>query len=522
MKSHAKDFIETSATKLRGRVQDIAHIAPGLILSLAFWLGEVAQAQSLSERANVQTVANVQADAIAQANVKVQTVSPASALSERGPGTRAASLLRDFQSALAFDAEWRRALAIRDGALENEVQGLAGLLPQVQATAQRSTNSTRSELSRVGQAPVTQDISGYPAYQYVLQARQPLLRIRSLYGFFQGQAQAAAAQANLIAARQDLALRLIAVLADWSLASALMQAAQLQLDAADADALLARQRLAAGDGTRVDLETALARRAQALAALADAKAGQDNNRMLWQTITGLDDRSQPLLLSQLVDQLPAPHQSQQALLDQALQADGQIRALELAIEVAQFEIKKARSDHYPTLDLLAQKSIQNSSNDFTIGNRYETTYVGVQLAVPIYSGGAVQSAFRQAQTNLRRAQEELAATKNRITVALDRDWRSLQTAKLEAQAARQAFEAATVVLRASDLGQRAGIAILNERLIALAQQSASIRDLARANNRALAAWARLMASVGKLNEDSLLIADQWLAEWQPSSALQTK
>ena len=118
MKSHAKDFIETSATKFRGRVQDIARIAPGLILSIAFWLGEVAQAQSRSERASVQAdakvqaVANVQADAkvqavaIAQANVKGQTVSPASALSERGPGTRAASLLRDFQSALAFDAEW--------------------------------------------------------------------------------------------------------------------------------------------------------------------------------------------------------------------------------------------------------------------------------------------------------------------------------------------------------------------------------------------------------------------------------
>ncbi len=431
-----------------------------------------------------------------------------------------ASLARDFQAALSFDADWRRAQAIRDGAIEAEEQGLAGLLPQVQATAQRSTNSTRSELSRAGLAPVIQDISGYPAYQYVVQARQPLLRMRSWYGFFQGKTQAAAAQANLLASRQDLALRLIAVLADWSLASALMEAAQLQLDAAQGDAQLARKRLAAGDGTRVDLETAMARQAQAMAALSDARAGQDNNRMLWQTITGLQDRKQPLLKSQLVDELPMPHQSQQAWLDAALKADGQIRALELGIEAAQFELKKAQSDHYPTVDLLAQKSIQNSSNDFTIGNRYETTYLGLQLSVPIYSGGATQSVVRQSQANLRRAQEELAATKNRITVALDRDWRSLQTAKAEAQAARQGFQAATVVLRASELGQRAGVSILNERLIALAQQSASIRDLARANNRALAAWARLMASVGKLNEESLQVADQWLAEWQPTSAAQ--
>lgn len=95
-----------------------------------------------------------------------------------------ASLARDFQAALSFDADWRRAQAIRDGAIEAEDQGLAGLLPQVQATAQRSTNSTRSELSRAGLAPVIQDISGYPAYQYVVQARQPLLRMRSWYGFF--------------------------------------------------------------------------------------------------------------------------------------------------------------------------------------------------------------------------------------------------------------------------------------------------------------------------------------------------
>jgi len=145
--------------------------------------------------------------------------------------------------------------------------------------------------------------------------------------------------------------------------------------------------------------------------------------------------------------------------------------------------------------------------DNTIGTEYRTAQIGVQVAVPIFAGGAINSIIRQAEANLRRAEHDHLAAINRLNLQIDRDWRSLEAAKVEGTAQRRTIDALQVVIESATRGLSAGIATRQDEDQANLQLLNASRDLGRANARALAAWSRLMASLGALNEANLSEAE---------------
>lgn len=166
-----------------------------------------------------------------------------------------------------------------------------------------------------------------------------------------------------------------------------------------------------------------------------------------------------------------------------------------------------RADHYPTLDLYASHTRSQSDTDVTINQRYDTTRFNVQLNVPIYSGGAVQSSARQALANLRRAESELDAAKLKIRLQIERDWHTFESARASAEAALRVVEAAKLAAYAARLGTQAGNATRVDEATALAQQADARRELAQQSARTLVMWSRLMNAVDRLDESALGTAD---------------
>ncbi|HAB48763.1 MAG TPA: hypothetical protein DCE31_11740 [Lautropia sp.] len=421
-------------------------------------------------------------------------------------------LRTDFDRALQHDPEFQSAIAQRDAGVETLEQARAQLLPQASSNLQRSQNNTDSRTQTLI-GPSDRSFSNYPAVSASLQVRQALYRPKAWANLAQGKAEAQYAELNLLAARQDLATRLMGIHAEWAAAGEALASAQasVQLQMRLAEQL--QQLYRAGDGTRTDVEVAKARIVQAQSAASEASINVENSRLAWMQMTGqpgdafADAQASSVqalrLREHLADDLPLMHASSERWQEAAREHNPVLRAQREALESARQEVRKAQSEHLPAADLFAARSYSKSAMDNTIGTEFRTAQVGIQISVPIYAGGAVNSMIRQAQANARRVENELLASTARMNLQIDRDWHTLMAARADATAQRRSIEALKVVIDAAVKGLGAGISTRMDEDQAMLQLLNARRDLARANARALFAWSRLMASLGGLSEASL-------------------
>lgn len=118
----------------------------------------------------------------------------------------------------------------------------------------------------------------------------------------------------------------------------------------------------------------------------------------------------------------------------------------VSLEVADESIELAQSGHYPTFDFFAQYNSSNMDNDLPGPDSYDDTIFGVQLNVPIYTGGATTSQVEQARSNYVAASEALVST-HRSTIRSTRNAYNTVGATISAI---KAFEQ-TVISRQSAL-----------------------------------------------------------------------
>ena len=419
----------------------------------------------------------------------------------------------DLQRALLVEAEWLAAVATRDGSLEAYPQARAALLPQVGVNAQRSQNNTDSS-TQTAVGPLNRTFDNYPASSASIQARQALFRPKSWANLAQSRAQIRYAEHVLDAARQDLSLKLLSVHAELFSAKLATDTlvAQVNIQRQLSEAL--RRQFAGGDSTRVDLEVSRSREYQLNAQVAQARLELENLSLARQSFTGGSKIIEPIPFRRdAVFKLPMPIlASLEAWIATALKENPSVLAQVAAIEAAIEEVRKAGYDHYPTADLYASRSASKSAMDNTIGTEFRTTQVGVQLSIPIYAGGAVDSQIRQAQAGVRRAEQQLEATKQKLRLQIDRDFRTLEAAREEVNAQIESLKALELALSAAVKGRTAGISILSDELNIKSQIEATRRNIARSTANALIAWGRLMAATNKLQQDQLVEVERQTAQ----------
>lgn len=93
---------------------------------------------------------------------------------------------------------------------------------------------------------------------------------------------------------------------------------------------------------------------------------------------------------------------------------------ELGKELNQFNIRRYQLSKLPTLSLSAAYSTNRQSNEFGFGDPwFKTSYVGMNVNIPIFSGGAKNSRIRSAELQLQQTQNNLDALK----ISIDNDVR---------------------------------------------------------------------------------------------------
>jgi outer membrane protein len=137
----------------------------------------------------------------------------------------------------------------------------------------------------------------------------------------------------------------------------------------------------------------------------------------------------------------------------------------VGVDIAQDNIDIARAGHYPTLDFSgswgsgkSQSSVdsQGTNNTFDETPFFDDYSVGVTLNVPIYSGDAIQSSVRQAQSRFVSASQDLSLTHRSVVRTTRNAYNTVITAISAIKAFEQSVLSAQKALEATEAGFEVG------------------------------------------------------------------
>jgi protease secretion system outer membrane protein len=187
----------------------------------------------------------------------------------------------------------------------------------------------------------------------------------------------------------------------------------------------------------------------------------------------------------------------------ALDRNAEIAAQRYAVEASRQEINKSRAGHAPRVDLVAAYSKNTSETITTLNQDATVRSVGVQVTVPLYSGGSVNAATRQSVANHEKAKSDLEAKTNQVLVELRKQYNLLQSSISRIDALVKSVGSSDMLIEATRQSIKGGVRINLDLLNAQQQLYAARRDLAQARYNYLLSYLRLRNAAGTLNADDL-------------------
>ncbi len=443
-------------------------------------------------------------------------------------GAAAADLVEAWRAAVGNDREYAAARAERDAGATKREQGASLWRPSVEfsgtvgvANGDTSINGARFSAPGFGTvdgADFDTSINGGMATRWALQARQPLYSPARDADKRQLELSADVSELQWRAAQQALMLRTAERYFDAALAAESLRVLQRQQQSVEHALVEARDRFKLGDAPVTDAHEAEARaqavRAEVLAAQSDLALKQ----VALSDLTGwsVAELSSPVLAPGAAPQDHLPPLA--AWLADARAGNLQLRVSSAHVDVARQEAARFNSEVAPTVDLVAsfaQDRLSGSGNYGSATNSQGNALIGVQLNVPLYTGG-YRSARREESLHLAdkaRAEGERAA--QQVALQTRAAWLGLTVGASRVTALDEALRATRSRLDATRIGRQVGERTTLELLNA--ENDAAVAELAllRARVSLLLDRLRLAALAGRLDEDELRQVNASLLMPQP-------
>ncbi|MBM3341036.1 MAG: TolC family outer membrane protein [Betaproteobacteria bacterium] len=418
-----------------------------------------------------------------------------------------AGLLDVYKQAREADATYAAARTAWKATQEKLPQARAGLLPDVAFSA--STQFNDRDIRFRDNTPAIDN--RFNSSGLNLSLRHPLYRRQNNIALEQGRTQVEQADTVLAQAAQDLITRVAQAYMDVLLARDNVAFAAAQKAAIAEQLAQAKLSFEIGTVTITDTHEALARFDLADAQEIAAKSDMEVRQRALELLIG---RATPALAAlgpgfRLVSPDPL---ALERWVDEARIANLQVRAAQFNVTLAQQDIERNRAGHMPTLDAVAGWS-RNRSGAGTIGGPgtdIDTKSIGVQLAIPIYQGGLVNSRVREAAANEERTRQELETARRNAELQARQNYVGVTSGIAQVKALEAALISSRSALESTLLGRQVGVRTQVDVLNAQQQLFSARRDLAQARYNYILATLRLKAAAGRLAEQDVVAVNAWL------------
>ena len=145
---------------------------------------------------------------------------------------------------------------------------------------------------------------------------------------------------------------------------------------------------------------------------------------------------------------------------------------------------------------MAQKSLSKSENLINPLATYLTYQTGIQVSMPLFSGGYTQSTVRQSQAYLDRERENLEQARRTLALQVRKEYQNITEGLLKVRALEQALRSAQQLVVSSQKSIQAGVRTQTDLLNALQREAEAKRDLSQARYQFLMAQQKLAVLTG--------------------------
>lgn len=401
-----------------------------------------------------------------------------------------------YQQALQSDPVLKEATFINQADAEAEVQGKATLLPTINFSAETGSYDT---------SPNSSSTEGN-SNSWAIELSQPVFNAENWFTYQAGKITSDRAKVNLSQAQQDLIRRTV------SSYFAVLQAQAIHETTVAEEAAVKRRleqveaQFEVGLIATTDVEEAKA--SYDLARVARIEAGGELGKSYealdrltgepWDDVQALDPNYP---IKPLTPNLYKPW------IDKALENN-------LSLQVARYEAdsalqnrKSSQSGHYPTVNLVASYG----NNDSASVNDRDTSYIGLSLNVPLFSGGSTSSKVRESYNRWDAALQAHENTRREVVLQTRSLFRDLSTDVDTVAARQQSIASAEKALEAIEAGYEAGTRNIVDVLDAEKNLYGAIRDYQVSRYNHILNQVDFKQSMGTLNPEDLYQLDGWLS-----------
>ena len=441
----------------------------------------------------------------------------------------AASLLDVYEQALVNDPRIKEAFANKEAIIEAKPQARSFILPQLSGSASFSDNDSdgRSTFQQKIINPIngeevvitnnTDFLQESETLQWDVTLRQAIFDYGSWMNLRKANKTVGQAEIDYLAAEQDLIIRVANAYFNVLAAEDTLEAEQAARQAIEKQLDQAQKRFDVGLIAITDVQEAqaaydqsianeiiskrnLATAKESLRAITDSYPGQLNK----------PDNNLPLIM-------PNP-QSESDWVETSLEQNLSYLSAQVGVEIAKSEIKVQRSGHLPTIGIQASKRDidtdsfrSDSGNEFNpADNENINEGVGVQLNLPLYSGGQVTSRVRQAVARHRASKEKLERVARETTRIARDSYLGVISGIATVKALQQSVKSSATALQATEAGYEVGTRTTVDVLDARRRLYSSQKNLAISKYDYLKNILQLKQAAGTLTRSDLEQINNWL------------
>ena len=367
------------------------------------------------------------------------------------------NILEIYDEALKNDPTFKAAEYSYLADKELKVQGRAALLPSIPLSGSTNWNEYYHNKELQQQ---------YNSFSTSARVTQPLFRLDTWFQYRQSKSLTDAAEADFAFEQQNLLVRtaelyfgVLRAIDNLNAAISEEKAIKKQLDQAKQRFEVGLSAITGVQEAQLAFDLSKASRIRTEGSLYSAR--ESLNALIGREIFSLNELGDGLLID-----LPTPS-SKEKWVELALENNYQLKAAYLRKKAAKSSARGVASNHLPKIDIVGSQS-ESETNQFNYegfnidGQGIPVPSVtgrrnyAIQLSMPLFQGGAVNSRRKQAYSQYERANENTLFTERRIIQEVRSQFSNVLTLVANGNAQKQAVISATRALEATQVGYRVG------------------------------------------------------------------
>lgn len=210
-------------------------------------------------------------------------------------------------------------------------------------------------------------------------------------------------------------------------------------------------------------------------------------------------------------ELKVSDESLQSWVDLGVAQNPSLKANASAVEAAEAALRGGKGGHYPTLGVSLSAQNTNEGYNNALAPRTDSYVAGLQLSVPIYSGGSTSARVRGLYQDQVSAEQQLEFTRRQVVKEITNAYLTADSSVEKIRANRNALSSAEQSSSASEKAFKYGVVNAVDVLTATQNEFKARRDLLKTQYDFINNLFTLNRWAGKLSTESVDSVNSWLS-----------